>query len=206
MPASEFIQPALYTQVVPRGQQQPRWQQISYVVVDNQHPGTSRQLHFTISPTKIFNPMSVASVTGEDRAHNISGLCSIFGNIEPIMSYPQIETLQLLTPSDLHQRVASPSTTRQQEPPQQAAKPQSPSSHLSPSINSSSLTAPTYKGSFQDHICKMFFSGQLLIHRSFSGPPNLLKTINKLRVKKIPKQKTFNFPHQTHDTKTQEIK
>ena len=76
MPASQAIQPAQQSQVVPRGQQQPRGPQTSYLVVDEQQPSTSRQLNFTISLTKAFNLPSVASVTGES-AHNISGLSSI---------------------------------------------------------------------------------------------------------------------------------
>ena len=70
-------QPAQQRQVVPRGQQQLRGPQTSYLVVDKQQVGTPRQLHFTISPSKHFNPMSVASVIGEESLRNISGLSGL---------------------------------------------------------------------------------------------------------------------------------
>ena len=60
---------------VPRGQQ-PRGQQTSYLVVNNQQPDNSVQLHFSIKPTKTFNPPSVVSITGEEIPYNISGLSS----------------------------------------------------------------------------------------------------------------------------------
>ena len=84
MPASQVIKPAQQTQVVPRGQQQSRGQQTSYIVIDNQQPRTSRQLHFTISPTKAFNAPSVASVTG-DEVHTTSNNSCIFGNLQSVM-------------------------------------------------------------------------------------------------------------------------
>ena len=46
MQVSQTIQPANQSQVVSRGQQQPRGPQTSHAVVDEQQPGTSRQLHF----------------------------------------------------------------------------------------------------------------------------------------------------------------
>ena len=72
MPASQAIQPVQQSLMVSRGQQQPRGPQTSYLVIDEQKPGTSRQLYVTISPTKAFNPPSVASVTCEESSHNIS--------------------------------------------------------------------------------------------------------------------------------------
>ena len=79
MIATQVIQPVQQSQVVSRGQQ-PRGQQISYLVDDEQQPRTSRQLHFTISPSKSFNTPSVVSVTGGDTSHNIPGLSNLFGN------------------------------------------------------------------------------------------------------------------------------
>ena len=69
MPATQVIQPAQRSQVVLRGQQKPKGPQTSCVVVNDQQPGTSRQLLFTISPSKVFNPLSVASVTDEESEH-----------------------------------------------------------------------------------------------------------------------------------------
>ena len=126
---------------------------------------TSKQLHFTISPSKSFKQPSVASFKGDKSSHNISGLSSLFGNIQPVMSYQLREIPQPFTPSDLHEHATSPPTTQQQEPFRR--QPRHPNSYPNPSSTSSRLT----KGPFQDYCCEMFFSAQMLIHRSFSGPP-----------------------------------
>ena len=126
IPANHAIQPAQQTQVVPRGQQQPTGPQTSCMVVDDQQPGTSRQLHFTISLNKVFKPLSVVSLKGKESAHNISGLSSILGNIQSVMRYPQIDSPQSLTLIDSYQNVSSPPTTQHQETPQQPAKLQPP--------------------------------------------------------------------------------
>ena len=82
MPACQAIQPAQQSQVAQTEQQQPRGQQSSYLVVDKQQQGTSRQLHITISQRQHLNPPSVASVTGKESANNISGFSSIFGSTQ----------------------------------------------------------------------------------------------------------------------------
>ena len=74
MQASQAMEPAQQSQVATKEQQQPRGQPTSFVVVDDQQPGCSRQLTFTLAQTKYFNPLSVASVTGEESQHNILGL------------------------------------------------------------------------------------------------------------------------------------
>ena len=66
-------------------------QPTSYVVVDDQQPGTSRQLMFSLSPTKTVNPPSVAAVQQEENQHNTSGLSSLFGAI------PQIDSISRST-------------------------------------------------------------------------------------------------------------
>ena len=53
-----------------------------YVVVDDQQPGTSRQM--------IFNPPSVAPSQQEKSQHNTSGLSSLFGAIPSVL---QMEAL-----------------------------------------------------------------------------------------------------------------
>ena len=72
----------------------------------------------------------MASVTGEESVHNISELSSIFGNIQSVMSHSQTPTemdkSQMLIPIVMHQHVASPPTTQQQEHLQQPAQPQPP--------------------------------------------------------------------------------
>ena len=54
-------------------------QPTSYVVVDDQQPGTSRQM--------IFNPPSVAPSPQEESQHNTSGLSSFFGAISSVLQY-----------------------------------------------------------------------------------------------------------------------
>ena len=50
----------------------------SYVVVDDQHPGTSRQM--------IYNPPSVAPSQQEESQHNTLGLSSLFADIQVFYS------------------------------------------------------------------------------------------------------------------------
>ena len=65
----------------------------SYIVVDDQQPGTSRQM--------IFNPPSVAPSQQEESQHNTSGLSSLFGAIPSVLQYQQIDTPQPFSPSQL---------------------------------------------------------------------------------------------------------
>ena len=67
-------------------------QPTSYVVVDDQQPGTSRQM--------IFNPPSVAPSQQEESQHNTSGLSSLFGAIPSVLQYQQMDT-QPFSPSQL---------------------------------------------------------------------------------------------------------
>ena len=61
-------------------------QPTSYVVVDDQQPGTSRQM--------TFDPPSVAASQQEESQHNISGLSSLFGAIPSVHQYQQMNTPQ----------------------------------------------------------------------------------------------------------------
>ena len=70
-------------------------QPTSYVVVDDQQPGTSRQL--------ILNPPSVAASQQEENQHNTFGLSSLFGAIPSVLQYQQINTSQLFSPSNFNQ-------------------------------------------------------------------------------------------------------
>ena len=53
-------------------------QPASFLAVDDQQPGTSRQLLFTLSPSKTVNLPSVASGQQEESQHYTSGLSSVF--------------------------------------------------------------------------------------------------------------------------------
>ena len=117
MPAGQVIQPAQQSQVTTKGQQQPRGQLTSFIVVDDQQPGPSRPLTFTLTPTKYFNPPSVTSATGKESQHNISGLSSFFGNLQSVLSYQQIDTPQQFSPTESrlssnHHNTAKTSATR----------------------------------------------------------------------------------------------
>ena len=103
MPGSQIIQPAQQGQVTPREQQLPRGQPTSFIVVDNQQSRPSRPLTFTLTLMKHFNPPSIASSTGEESSHNISGCSIFFWNLQSVMSYCQITTSQSFSPSAPHQ-------------------------------------------------------------------------------------------------------
>ena len=68
-------------------------QPTSYVVVDDQQPGTSRQM--------IFNPPSVATSQQEESQHNTSVLSSLFAAIPSVLTYQQMDTPQPFSPSQL---------------------------------------------------------------------------------------------------------
>ena len=63
-------------------------QPASFIIVDDQQPGPSRQVMFVLSPTKIFYLPSIASGQQEDSQHNTSGLSSLFGSISGILPVP----------------------------------------------------------------------------------------------------------------------
>ena len=112
VPASQVIQTARQSQEATKGQlHQTRRQLTSFLVVDDQQAGPSRPLTFTLTQMKQFNPPSVASATGEESQHNISGLSGFFGNLPSVWSYQQIDTPQPFLPPDLQQQKASPPTT-----------------------------------------------------------------------------------------------
>ena len=67
-------------------------QPTSYVV-DDQQPGTSRQM--------IFNPPSVAPSQQEENQHNTSGLSSLFAAIPSVLTYQQMDTPQPFSASQL---------------------------------------------------------------------------------------------------------
>ena len=135
MPASQVIQLTQQSQVATKGwQQQSRRQSISFLVIDDQQAGPSRPVTFTLTPTKHFNPPSVASATGEESEHNKSGLSSFFGNLQSVMSYQQIDTLQPFSPANTPAPATSPPTTSasQQEHQQPLAQPQPPPQSANP--------------------------------------------------------------------------
>ena len=91
-------------------------QPTSYIVVDDQQPGTSRQL--------IFNPPSVAPSQHEETQHNTSGLSGLFGAIPSVLQYQQI-TPQPFSPSQLQPAPSLvPSSTHheQSRPPSQSSQ------------------------------------------------------------------------------------
>ena len=93
--------------VIAKVQQPPRplsAQPTSYVVVNDQQPGTSRQM--------LFNPPSVAPSQQEGSQHNTSGLSSLFAAIPSVLQYQQMDTPQPSSPSQLQPAPSSvPSST-----------------------------------------------------------------------------------------------
>ena len=83
----------------PSGPSSSSTQPTSYVVVDDQQPGTSRQT--------IFNPPSVAPSQQEESQHNTSGLSSLFAAIPSVLAYQQMDTPQPFLPSQ-RQPASSP--------------------------------------------------------------------------------------------------
>ena len=100
-------------------------QPTSYVVVDDQQPGTSRQM--------IFNPPSVAPSPQEESQHNTSGVSSLFGAIPSVLQYQQMDTPQPFSPSQLQlqpelSQVPSSTHHEQSRPPSQSSQQSQPKS------------------------------------------------------------------------------
>ena len=130
MPSIQVIQHTQQSQVASKGQQQQSGEQpISFIVVDDQQQAEpSRQLTFSLTLTKHFNPPSVSSGTGEESQHNISGLSSFSRNLQSLVSYQQIDKPQPFLPVDTPAPTASPpiTTASQQAHRQPAAQPPHP--------------------------------------------------------------------------------
>ena len=99
--------------VIAKVQQPPRpssasAQPTSYIVVDDQQPGTSRQM--------LFNPPSVAPSQQEESQHNTSGLSSLFAVIPSVLMYQQMDKPQPFSPSQLQPAPSPvPSFTHQEQ-------------------------------------------------------------------------------------------
>ena len=94
-------------------------QPTSYIIVDDQQPGISRQM--------IFNPPSVAASQQEESQHTTSGLSSLFGAIPCVLQYQQMDTPQPFSPSQLQLQPAPspvPSSTHHDKsrPPSQSSQ------------------------------------------------------------------------------------
>ena len=89
---------------------------------------------FALSPTKTFNPPSVASGQQEDSQHNTSGISSLFRSIPTILQYQQfagmIDTPQPFSPSQL-QPAPSPVPTTTQDLPASSASRNRPNQQIS---------------------------------------------------------------------------
>ena len=122
-------------------------QPASFLVVDDQQPGTSRQLMFTLSPAKTVNPPSVASGQQEESQHNTSGLSSLFGGIPSVQSTSRTTTHHNhFHPLNFNQHLSPvPSSTHQE----QSRPTASPASRASP--NQISLHQVTPTGPFKGH-------------------------------------------------------
>ena len=100
-------------------------QPASFLVVDDQQPGTSRQLMFTLSPSKTVNPPSVTSGQQEESQDNTSGLSSLLGGIPSVLQYQQIHTPQPFSPSQPQPALSPvPYSTYQEQsrPPSQSSQ------------------------------------------------------------------------------------
>ena len=114
-----ITQPAIVTAKVkqPLGPASVSPQPASFLVVDDQQPGPSKQLMFTLSPAK-----TVASEQQEDKQHNTSGLSSLFRGIPSVLQYQQINKPQPFLPAQLQSATSPvPSSThqKQSQPPSQ---------------------------------------------------------------------------------------
>ena len=98
-------------------------QPISYIVVDDQQPGTSRQM--------LFNPPSVAPSQQEESQHNTSELSSLFAAIPSVLMYRQMDTPQPFSSSQLQPApspVPSSAHHEQSRPPSQSSQQSQPKS------------------------------------------------------------------------------
>ena len=141
-------------------------------------------------PMKHFNPPPVASATGEENQHSISGLSNFFGTLQSVISYQRIDTLQPFSPANMPAPATSPPTTTASQ--QQNIISHQPNLcllHSQPMPNSShsrTLAKPPI-GPFRDHCCKQF-KGR------FRTTPIFQKQFISSCSKKIPKQEALHCP------------
>ena len=132
--------------VIAKVQQPPRpssasSQPTSYVVMDDQQPGTSRQM--------IYNPPSVAPSQQEESQHNSSGLSSLFAAIPSVLMYQQMDTPQPFSPSQLQPAPSPvPSSTHHE---QSTSQPVQPAESESAQISGLALKSHTKPGPSQGH-------------------------------------------------------
>ena len=88
-------------------------------------------INFVKDNEELYN---MSSATGEDSENNKSGPSSLFGNLQSVVSYQQIDTHQP-HPSDPHQHTTSPPTTTPDREKLSCRQP-SPSHHRSHSSQS----------------------------------------------------------------------
>ena len=160
MPASQAIQTAQQSQMATKGQ----------LVVDDQQAEPSRPLNFTLTPTKQFNPPSIASATGEEcqhiRTRRLLWQSSICDELPTNRHTPAIFTTRPTTTSHLPSNHLHAAIS--------AANPASASSAVSTAVEPLHLLLI---GHFQDHCCTIFKG-------SFQDHLNLPEIINSCWLKK----------------------
>ena len=87
-----------------------------FIVVDDQQSGPSRQLILALSPTKTYNLPSVTSRQQEDSQHKTSGLSSVFGTIQSLLQYQEIDIPRPFSPSPFQTALSPALNTTQQDP------------------------------------------------------------------------------------------
>ena len=170
-------------------------------------------------------------LSAETKLHTTSQVClAFFVNTQSVMSYQQMDTFQLFTPSYLHQYATSPLTTQQQEPPQLRAQAAAAIDFLylfrttavkcsfrvtvSPSDISTSHLSSIHHQCNKNISCNQLSLSCSQLTSNNSSRTTALSPFQNQSVKFIgptqdypkPKQKHYTAPHQTHDPKTQETK
>ena len=156
------------THMKPSPPLQPTSQPASFIVVDDQQPGHSRQLAFALSPAKSFNPPLVTSNQVEESQHNTYGFSSLSGILHPYCSTSRSTHLNHFPHHKFnqhHHQFQRPLGKNQQDPSASPANRVSPVSY--PRCVAAQISL------------HMYISGLLTSKRPFLGPSIQQKKIHR---------------------------
>ena len=105
-------------------------QPASFLVVDDEQPGTSRQLMFTLSSSKTVNPLSIGSGQQEESQHT-SGLSSLFSGIPGVLQSADHNHFHPLNFNQHHHQCHLPLIKNSQDLPASPASRVSPNKQIS---------------------------------------------------------------------------
>ena len=145
----------------------------SFLLVNDQQPGCSRQLMFALSLKKTFNPPSVTSIKAEESQHSPSGLSSLFGSMPSVLQHQQNNTPQPFSPTTSTRPLSQSSQQSAQDSRLACTSPYKDSSH-----RKSSFTRPPDSSKTINSSAVLSKQKNTPSHTSHN-PPNTKRILNE---------------------------